>query len=135
MYREYELVYHERQIVILYEDFTWQDEDMLQQLVTLLSHKFNICVKEEWDETVTHLIVKTSRNNICQNRSIMYMYALLSHCFIINTQWIQECLNTGYLVPEASLKLCFLYSQSQLNNFYVLSQIFSDELYGKRHER
>lgn len=89
-------------MVIAFVDLTLDEEEMVIQLVDLFAISFDVCVKQEWDDTVTHLIVNTVGNSIYKHRSIMYMHALLSNCYIISTGWMKECLNTGLLVPEVS---------------------------------
>jgi len=89
-------------MVIAFVNLTLDEEEMVVQLLRLLKISFNVCLKQNWDDTVTHLIVNTVGNGICKHRSIMYMHALLSNCYIVSTEWVKECLNTGYLVPEVS---------------------------------
>lgn len=101
-HREYEMLCKGRQMVFAFVNLTSVEEEMLRRLINSFASSFDVCLKQEWDDTVTHLIVDTVDNNICEYRSTIYMHALLSNCYIISTGWVEECLNSGYLVPEVS---------------------------------
>lgn len=64
---------------------------------------FNVCtvnIKTQWDNNISHLIVKTNNENMCMSRTFKFLNALLSGNSIVNFEWILECINLKTLVPE-----------------------------------
>lgn len=89
-----------RPMVFAFDNLTSAEEEMLRRLINSFASSFDVCVKQVWDDSVTHLILNTVDYGICEYWSAVYMHALLSNCYIISTGWVEECLNLGYLVPE-----------------------------------
>ncbi|VVC38208.1 Hypothetical protein CINCED_3A009508 [Cinara cedri] len=66
------------------------------------SRLFNVCslnIQTKWDDSITHLVVKTLDNNVCP-RTLKFMYALLSGCHVVNFEWVLGCLRTKRILPE-----------------------------------
>lgn len=82
-------------IIITYTNVESDELDVLQQLVDL----FQLNAHVSWNDSVTHLIVKTHPNGRCI-RTKKIINALLLNCFIISFEWAKDCLTSQKLLPE-----------------------------------
>lgn len=77
------------------------DDDMkiIKQFAIMFNiHTLNLTSK--WDDRITHFIAKTQSDNLCDIRTFKFLHALLSGCFIVSFEWVQQCLNSRTLLPE-----------------------------------
>lgn len=56
-------------------------------------------VDSNWNDNITHLIVKTKADSVCL-RTLKFMNALLSNCLIISFEWVTDSKKKGELQPE-----------------------------------
>lgn len=68
-------------------------------VLTEFANFFDIKLLNAWDDSVTHLVVNTNDSNKCV-RTKKYIYAILSHCFIVSFNWVKECLFSKSLLTE-----------------------------------
>ncbi|XP_015364951.1 PREDICTED: uncharacterized protein LOC107162514 isoform X2 [Diuraphis noxia] len=84
-----------KHIVITYTNVEDDELEVLQELVDV----FELNAHISWDDSVTHLIVKTLPTGRCI-RTKKLMNALLINCFIITMEWAENCLASKKLLPE-----------------------------------
>jgi len=82
-------------IVISYSNVEDSELEVLQELIDM----FELNAHISWDDSVTHLIVKTLPSGICV-RTKKFMNALLLNRFIITMEWAKNCLSSRTLLPE-----------------------------------
>lgn len=68
---------------------------------------FNIALMNEWSDQITHLIIKLQVNGK-PLKTRKYINAILSHCYIVTDEWVQECMNSNTLVSEVNYGICQL---------------------------
>jgi len=78
-----------------------EDNDAI--LIRRFADLFNILVISDWNDTVTHLIVKTAIDNIYEGFHTHYMNALVYNNLIISIKWVEMCLKTKTLLSEVSI--------------------------------
>lgn len=91
-------VYTRQRIVIAYDNMNYDDLVVINNF----SNKFGFEICRHWNDSVTHLIIKTDGNSIC-NRTKLYFDALVSHCFIVSFEWAKTCLATKCCLPEVCI--------------------------------
>jgi len=84
-----------KHIVITYSNVEDNELEVLQELVDV----FELNAHISWNDSVTHLIVKTLPTGRCI-RTKKFMNALLINCFIITLEWAKNCLASKTLLPE-----------------------------------
>jgi len=84
-----------KHIIITYTNIESNELEVLQDLVDT----FKINAHVGWNDSVTHLIVKTLPDGRCV-RTKKFMSALLFNCFIVSLEWAKDCLTSKTLLPE-----------------------------------
>lgn len=82
-------------IVITYSNVEDEELQVLQEFVDM----FELDAHVSWNDSITHLIVKTQPAGRCI-RTNKFMNALLLNCFIVSMEWAQNCLSSRTLLPE-----------------------------------
>lgn len=82
-------------IVITYSNVEDEELQVLQELVDM----FELNAHVSWNDSVTHLIVKTNIKGRCI-RTNKFMNALLLNRFIVTMDWARNCLSSRKLLPE-----------------------------------
>lgn len=83
-----------RKIVLSYTNVGEDDIAVLYDFVKF----FGIKSFKVWDDSVTHLVMKTVDDKCVRTKK--YFYAILSHCYIVSLKWVKECLLSKTLLSE-----------------------------------
>lgn len=52
-----------------------------------------------WTPMVTHVIVKCDEDGTT-DRTLKYLYGVASGCWVVNVEWVKQCLERGKILPE-----------------------------------
>ncbi|VVC38213.1 BRCT domain [Cinara cedri] len=88
-----------KQLVIAFAKMSDDDLLIIRQF-TCMFKTLTFGVNFKWDTRITHFIIKTQTDNLCNHRTHKFLHALLSGCFIVNLEWVQQSLNSKTLLPE-----------------------------------
>lgn len=82
-------------IAIDYDNMNDGDLNVIENF----ADEFDVEIYTKWNDSITHLIIKTDSNNRC-NRTKLYYDALVSHRYIVSFEWAKKCLATKFWLPE-----------------------------------
>lgn len=83
-----------KRIVIAHSNMEHDDLNTIRKLADL----FNFDAYTTWNDSTTHLIIKTVGNKCVRTKK--FYNALLSHCFIVSFEWAKACVLAKTLLPE-----------------------------------
>ncbi|XP_077295392.1 uncharacterized protein LOC143917686 [Arctopsyche grandis] len=77
-----------------------EQKNSIMNLATSMGWNFT----ETFSKDMTHLIVKVDQDNI-SSRSVKYMQAVASGCWIVSFKWAEQCINTKSHAEESEFEV------------------------------
>lgn len=68
-------------------------------IMSMFVQKMNATMEMEWSDRITHLVVGTNINGTCR-RTKKVFNAVLANNYIININWMKDCLESGIIISE-----------------------------------
>jgi hypothetical protein len=95
-------------------------DDDNKETLNSFAAKFNAVLTEDvTDKKITHLIVRTSHDGIIKQRTMKYMVSLMYGCWIVDVAWLNACLSSNKLVPEAEFEVYSEIKAYYNNQIYI----------------
>nr|XP_023011827.1 uncharacterized protein LOC111502085 isoform X1 [Leptinotarsa decemlineata] len=70
------------------------------QSISLLTNKKLATYSQVFDKCVTHMIVTVTEKNWIKDYTMKFVAGVAAGIWILNFEWVQECLNSNSIVPE-----------------------------------
>ncbi|CEG79148.1 hypothetical protein RMATCC62417_13646 [Rhizopus microsporus] len=64
----------------------------------------NMIFVDKMNTEVTHIVLPADKHNIV-DRSLTYYLGILYGCFIVNEQWLENCIKRGHIIPESRYEI------------------------------
>lgn len=68
--------------------------------ITALTNKKLVTYSSSFNLNVTHMVVSTDKKNCVKDHTIKYISAIAAGIWVLNFEWVQECLRQGYIINE-----------------------------------
>ncbi|KAJ6810067.1 BRCA1-associated RING domain protein 1-like isoform X2 [Iris pallida] len=73
--------------------------DKEKELLVNFANLSGAAVTRFWNPDVTHVIASTNKDGAC-NRTLKFLMAILSGKWVVNTKWVEDCINHGHALAE-----------------------------------